>query len=82
MYLLTYLVTLCIKLSCVSFGLLTGSPQQTAYKANKVKSTRGPPAYDISKSQLEFLLSCGFSSAQMSRILSVSPKTLQRRLRY
>jgi len=47
-----------------------------------MKTTNSPPVYDITKPQLEFLLSCGLSTTQISRILSVSNKTVQRRLRF
>lgn len=43
---------------------------------------RGPPQYRISREQLTFLKTCGFTAPQMAHILNVSLRTVRRRLRY
>ncbi|KAL3066070.1 hypothetical protein OYC64_016086 [Pagothenia borchgrevinki] len=42
---------------------------------------RGPPQFSISREQLSFLRSCGFTATKMAQILKVSLPTVRRRLR-
>ena len=40
----------------------------------------GRPRYFLSREQLEFLLSLGFNKTQLSRMLGISARTIQRRI--
>jgi len=51
------------------------------YQSQRQQAEHGPPVYDITEAQLKFLQSCGFTAVQISHILNVSSKTVQRRLR-
>ncbi|PIK37600.1 hypothetical protein BSL78_25576 [Apostichopus japonicus] len=42
---------------------------------------RGAPRYDISKTQLQFLLNCRFKKKQIAAIMHVSTKTVHNRLK-
>jgi hypothetical protein len=62
--------------------MFSGSEQDTAYSARTVSSESGLRMLDITKSQIEFLMSFDFSLEQMGVTLHVSTKTVQRRLRF
>ena len=53
----------------------------TQYRARSTSSTgRGRPKTDISREQLEFLVDQGFTAGEMSEVLGVGKRTVQRRL--
>ena len=53
----------------------------TQYRAQSTSSTgRGRPKTDISREQLEFLVDQGFTAGEMSEVLGVGKRTVQRRL--
>ena len=53
----------------------------TQYRAQSTNSTgRGRPKTDISREQLEFLVDQGFTAGEMSEVLGVGKRTVQRRL--
>ena len=53
----------------------------TQYRAQSTSSMgRGRPKTDISREQLEFLVDQGFTAGEMSEVLGVGKRTVQRRL--
>jgi DNA-binding NtrC family response regulator len=48
--------------------------------ANVSTGSVGRPSFEISKEQLEFLLDCNFEVQEISEILKVSKRTIERRM--
>jgi hypothetical protein len=65
----------------VAFKFVLGTGRTTGYDASATLSENGSHVFDITKPQLEFLVSCNFTIEKMSVLLNVSTKTIQRRLR-
>lgn len=59
----------------------SGTESISAYRASSISSENGFTCFDITKPQLEFLVSCNFTVEQMKVLLKVSVKTIQRRFR-
>lgn len=51
------------------------------YQVPLIHGGKGPPSYDITRPQLEFLVGSGFNSRQIAEILDVSRSTVRWRLR-
>ena len=66
---------------CQSLIEAIGNKTDEAYFAPTVKTgLRGRPAYNITKDQLLFLVSSGFNVPQISSLLNVGKRTIERRL--
>ena len=63
------------------FGRRSGAPNNLAFPAQVHTGCRGKPSYNIDEEQLNFLLEQGFKVREVSEMMGVSERTIQRRMR-